>query len=111
MIRQLGIPTLFITLSAAEAHWPELLVILKKVQDGKNISEEEAANLSYEEKAYLIRQDPITCARYFDHRLRTAFSLLFKSKTGIFHPYILKDFTWRIEFQHRGNSIKLMVRI
>lgn len=30
MVRQLGIPTLFVTLSAAEARWPELLVILKK---------------------------------------------------------------------------------
>jgi len=105
MIRQLGIPTLFITLSAAEAHWPELLVILKKVLDGIDISEEQAANLSYEEKAYLIRQDPVTCSRYFDYRLRSAFNLLFKPSNGIFHPYKLKDYTWRIEFQHRGNQM------
>jgi len=30
-IRQLGIPTFFHTVSAMETHWPELLVILKKV--------------------------------------------------------------------------------
>src|SRR5204863_4617658 len=34
MIRQLGPPTFFITLSPAETKWPELLVILKKVIDG-----------------------------------------------------------------------------
>jgi len=96
MIRQEGIPSLFITLSPAEAHWPELLVILKKVLDGKVITEEEASNLCYEEKAYLIRKDPVTCARYFDYRLRTAFSLLFKPKQGIFSPYKLKGFTWKI---------------
>jgi len=107
MIRQEGIPSLFITLSPAEAHWPELLVILKEVLDGKRISEEEASNLCYEEKAYLIRKDPVTCARYFDYRLRTAFSLLFKPKQGIFFPYKLKDFTWRIEFQHRGKLSNL----
>jgi len=98
MIRQEGIPCLFITLSPAEARWPELLVVLKKVLGGKVISEEEASNLCNEEKAYLIRKDPVTCARYFDYRLRTVFSLLFK-------PYNLKDFTWRIEFQHRGKLL------
>jgi len=105
MIRQEGIPSLFITLSPAEAHWSELLVILKKVLDDKIITEEEASNLCYEEKAYLIRKDPVTCARYFDYRLRTAFSILFKPQKGIFFPFKLKDYTWRIEFQHRDKSV------
>lgn len=38
MIRQYGIPTLFLTLSAAETKWQELLVILAKVVDGKDIT-------------------------------------------------------------------------
>jgi len=37
MVRQEGIPSLCITFYPAEAHWPELLVILKKVLDGKVI--------------------------------------------------------------------------
>jgi hypothetical protein len=102
MIRQLGIPTLFLTLSAAESRWPELLVILKEVLDGVSITEDDAMKLPYLEKADLIRRDPVTCSRYFDYRLRSAVNILFKKHTGIFSPYILKDHFWRIEFQHRG---------
>lgn len=42
MIRQLGLPTFFITLSSAETMWGELLKILKKVNDNVDISFEEA---------------------------------------------------------------------
>ena len=68
MIRQFGLPTFFITLSAAETKWLELLVILSKTVDNVVITEEEASNFSFTEKARLIRSDSITCARYFDFR-------------------------------------------
>lgn len=70
MIRQLGIPTLFITLSAAETKWPELIVILKKLLDNIDITEEEAIELPSAEIARLIQADSPTCARYFDRRFR-----------------------------------------
>lgn len=38
MIRQLGVPTFFLTLSANETKWPELLVLLNKLAHNKNIS-------------------------------------------------------------------------
>lgn len=50
MIRQFNAPTIFITISAAETAWPELLVILSKVVDGRTVSEEEAAHLPFSEK-------------------------------------------------------------
>jgi len=56
MVRQIGKCTLFITLSAAEIQWTELLVMLKQVQHGESIqsiTEMEASNLSYTEKADL----------------------------------------------------------
>jgi len=67
MIRQIGLPTFFITLSAAETRWPELIVLLKRNVDRVEINEEEALNLQFREKARLIRTDPVTCARYFDY--------------------------------------------
>jgi hypothetical protein len=70
MIRELGIPTLFLTLSAAESKQPELLVMLKLILDKKKISESEALSLPYEEEASLIRRDPVTYCRYFDYKLR-----------------------------------------
>lgn len=38
MIRQLGTPTIFLTLSASEKRWLELLQLLSKQLDGKNLS-------------------------------------------------------------------------
>ncbi|CAD7091724.1 unnamed protein product [Hermetia illucens] len=72
MIRQFGVPSLFITLSAAETRWPELLKMLKFTVDRENISEEEAVRLPYLEKARLIQSDPFICATYFEipHSIR-----------------------------------------
>ena len=102
MIRQLDTPTLFVTLSAAETKWPELLVILKKVVNGVDISEEEADNLPQEEKARLIQSDPVTCARYFDKRIRILKNT-WKSPHGPFGSFGIKNYYFRIEFQHRGS--------
>ena len=103
MIRQLGIPTFFLTLSSAETRWNELLVILKKVLENKVISEEEASELDYREKCNLIRNDPVTCARYFDRRYRELFKLL-QVPNGPFGEYKLIDFYIRVEFQQRGSG-------
>lgn len=101
-IRQLGMPTFFITLSAAETRWPELLKNLAKNVDDKEISLEEADKLSFDEKARLIQLDPVTCARYFEHRMRTLLKL-FKSRKGIFGENHMVDYHYRIEFQQRGS--------
>ena len=63
MIRQLGIPTFFFTLSAAETRWDPLIVTLMKLLEGKDITEEEASQLPWEKKAELIRRDSVTCSR------------------------------------------------
>ncbi|XP_061399099.1 uncharacterized protein LOC133334797 [Musca vetustissima] len=102
MIRQFGLPTFFITLSAAETKWLELLVILSKTVDNIDISEDDASNLSFSEKARLIRSDAITCSRYFDFRFRQLFSL-FKMNDGIFDEHFVEKYYWRVEFQQRGS--------
>lgn len=103
MLRQLGVPTFFITLSAAESHWPELLVILMKTVHGRDINEEAATQLTSLEKASLIRSDPVTCARYFDHRYRCLFNNLFTKPGGIFRPHRVTDNYQRVEMQLRGS--------
>jgi hypothetical protein len=102
MIRQLGVPTVFVTLSAVETKWPELLVILKKVVDQVLIIEEEADDLPYTEKARLIQSDPVTCAKYFDTRFRHL-KTTWKTSLGPFGDRIPKDYYVRTEFQHRGS--------
>ncbi len=69
--RQLGCATIFLTLSAAETKWSELIVILTQVLENKVITLEEAENMSYEKRCDLIRNDPVTCVRYFEYRLKS----------------------------------------
>jgi len=102
MVRQLGGFHLFITLTAAETHWNELLVILKKTVDKVDITEEDASKMEFEEKARLISEDPVTCSQYFNHRVRELFKT-WKTKNGPFRNYKILHRYFRIEFQHRGS--------
>lgn len=76
MIRQIGKPTLFMTLSAEEKIWPELLKTLYKFNYDRNISDIDAYMLRDKEKTVLIRMDPVTCAHYFDYKMNKFMNLL-----------------------------------
>ena len=79
-----------------------MIVILVRILENKEISQEEADQISWEHKCNLIRKDPVTCARYFDRRLRELFKLI-RTQGGPFEEYEVEDFYIRIEFQHRGS--------
>ncbi len=102
MIRQLGIPTLFMTFSAGEAYWVELIILLVKLQHDKDITEEEVFNMTAEEKNLLIQNDPGTCARYFHEKQSNLIKYL-KSSDGPFGEHMVVDFFIRHEFQMRGS--------
>ncbi|CAF3666138.1 unnamed protein product [Rotaria sp. Silwood1] len=102
MIRQLGCPTLFLTLSAAETQWSELIIILTQVLENKVITLEEAESMSYEKKCDLIRNDHVTCVRYFEHRLKCLWEIL-SAPCGPLQGYELIDKYVRTEFQVRGS--------
>jgi len=101
MIRQLGKPTFFLTLSAAETQWTPLLKALMLNIHHKSCSDEEIDQLSFQEKCTLIKTDPVTCARYFNHRIRKLFSFL--KKDFVFESYQILDWYIRDEFQDRGS--------
>jgi hypothetical protein len=64
MLRQLGMPTFFITVSMADTKWKKLRGNLVHLKTGLNGDALEAAvdRLSYKEKVTLIKEDPETCA-------------------------------------------------
>lgn len=101
MIRQMGVFTFFITLSAAETHWPELLRILKQTVDKEENADVE--NLDFIEISRLIRSDPVTCALYFQHRVKQIFKTWTDCFEGPFGSFKIKNIFHRIEFQHRGS--------
>jgi hypothetical protein len=101
MVRQLGVFTLFVTLSAAETHWKELLKILKKTVD--NEDDADVSELDFEEKSRLIRTDPVTCSLYFEHKFQEVFKTWKKTDDGPFGKFKILQYYFRIEFQHRGS--------
>ena len=102
MIRQLGIPTLFLSLSANDLHWAELIITLGKLVDKKDYTEEvENKTLSWEVRSRLVQSDPVTCVRYFDHRVSQFIQTVLKSPQSSLG--VLDDFFYRVEFQQRGS--------
>ena len=61
MIRQLGTPTWFFTLSAADMKWPEVIQTIAK-QYGVVYTDEEVCQLSFEERSNWLRWNPVTAA-------------------------------------------------
>ncbi|VEN42006.1 unnamed protein product, partial [Callosobruchus maculatus] len=101
MIRQLGTPTFFLTISSAEKLWPELMQGIHGIVHNRKLSMEEALKMSDNEKCELIKLDPVTCARYFDHRVRKLTEYI-RSDGGPFDEYKVQDCYESVEFQARG---------
>lgn len=105
MIRQLGKPTMFLTLSANEIRWPHLLSILHKLANGCNDAgaADIMERLTALQRAMLVSEDPVTCCVYF-HKLVNVVMQLLSSKTySPFGKFHVVDYFKRIEFQHRGS--------
>ena len=100
MMRQLGLPTWFFTVSAADMQWPDLLQTIAR-QYGTILSDDDVKNLSYKERTRWLRSNPVTAARHFQYRLELLFKDVLKSNA---HPLgEIIDYVIRIEFQARGS--------
>ena len=69
MIRQLSLPTWFISLSAADTRWTDLLKMLAKLNNDAELTNTDIENMTWQEKPKLVQKDPVTCSRYFDQRV------------------------------------------
>ena len=100
MIKQLGLPTWFMSLSSADTRWPDLLKTLAQL-DGKIITDNEINSLDWITKTKLVQNDPVTCARFFENRVQLFLNTIMKSD----HDPLGKvsDMFRRVEFQNRGS--------
>ncbi|KAL3195147.1 hypothetical protein MRX96_045735 [Rhipicephalus microplus] len=103
MIRQLGKPTVFLTLSASEVHWPKLLELLAKLQVRPHELGFDEDEMNQRYAATLVNNDRAACAIYFEHMVRVIMKVLRNSRTSPFKPYQVGESFKRIEFQHRGS--------
>ena len=98
MIHQLGIPTIFISLSAADTKWRQLLQSIYLLTKKKQITIEQLEQMSWTEKCDLISKDPGTCALYFNNLVKKFSKHILKSPHSPLGK--LKNIFYHVEFQH-----------
>ena len=100
MLQILGIPTWFLTLSAADLHWPEMIQAVA-VQFGRKFSQKDVLKMNIADRSRYLHQNPITGVRMFQHRIEAFFSEYLLSAA---HPRgHITDYVIKIEFQMRGS--------
>ena len=102
MIRQLGIPTLFMSFSASDLNWTDLILTLGKLVDNQDYTEALKNNtISWQTRSRLVQSDPVTCVRHFDNRVNQFIQTVLKNRHCPLGK--LRDFFYRVEFQQRGS--------
>ncbi|KAE8740593.1 hypothetical protein FOCC_FOCC013893 [Frankliniella occidentalis] len=89
MVEQIGLPTLFCTFSAADLHWPELFKLLAP--------DEDFTTMSMFRKGQLVKNNPLIVDTFFLKRVETFMAEV------VIKKYKVKDYWFRIEYQHRGS--------
>nr|XP_029718435.1 uncharacterized protein LOC115261217 [Aedes albopictus] len=102
-IRQIGTPVFFLTVSAVETNWPELIQALIEYTTGAKVSLYDALNLTYEERAKLVKENPVFTAMYYDNKIKNLMKIITKPEGGVFETHVVTDFFRRREFQQRGS--------
>ncbi|KAK6165196.1 hypothetical protein SNE40_023581 [Patella caerulea] len=97
MIRQLGVCQFFLSFSSAELRWYSFIEVILR-QQGDN---RKASDLGWAEKQEILRSNPITIARMFDHRFHYFLKNFIMSKAEPIGK--VKDYFYRIEYQMRGS--------
>lgn len=104
MIRQLGKPTIFLTMSPNEIGWNDLLKTLHRLKsNGLQISDSEIDSLNYFEKTTLVNEDAVACAVYFNKLVNTIITRLQFKTFSPFGKHRVLNYFKRIEFQHKGS--------
>ena len=70
MVHQLGIPTIFFSLSAADTRWSNLLISIGKLLDNITYTQCDIDKMTWEQKCRLIALHPAVCARYFHNKVQ-----------------------------------------
>ena len=100
MVKQLGIPTWFMTLSCADLRWPELFQIIARTK-GNNMTDQEVDALSYHERCSMVNLNPVIVAKHFQYRVETFFRDVLLTNANPVGKTVY--YALRIEFQMRGS--------
>ena len=98
-IRCFGTYTFFITGSAADFFWPELIIVIAR-QYGSNLTIDEVEQMSMSDRRMWLARNPVTAARHIDF----IFTKLWKDVilSGLHPVGQILNYDVRKEFQARG---------
>lgn len=98
MVKQLGLPTFFMTLSCADLRWNELIKIISSL-NGQPITDDQINELSYFERCQYLNLNPVLLARHFQYRVEVFFKeIVVNGQLGKVSYQAV-----RVEFQLRGS--------
>ena len=75
MVKQLGIPTFFMTLSCADLRWNELVEIISKL-NRLDFSDDVIKNMTYQERCNTLNKNPVLVPRHFQYRVEIFFKVI-----------------------------------
>ena len=73
MLQCLGIPTWFMTLSAADLHWVEMLETIA-IHKQMSISQKEIKRMSIKGRSEKLKSNPIQAVGFFQYRVESFFT-------------------------------------
>ena len=100
MVKNLGVPSWFMTLSCADLRWNDLFHILSKI-NGDQMTDDQIENLSYDQKCSMLNLNPVIVAKHFQHRVESFVKHVLLSSVKPIGEIIY--YALRIEFQMRGS--------
>ncbi|XP_072042907.1 uncharacterized protein [Amphiura filiformis] len=100
MIRQLGIPTFFVTFSAADRRWIEISNAILILEGKPPMTAEQHKNMTWDDHVNIIMSNPAAAAKMFQQRVHIFIKNVIRSKANPIGK--VEDFYYRTEFQQRG---------
>ncbi|KAL3179531.1 hypothetical protein MRX96_037915 [Rhipicephalus microplus] len=109
MVRQLGKPHAFLTMSASEVHWERLLETLERLRVGPDGTPRPVSEMVAWERVELVNEDPVACAMYINRIFDVIMNVLADQNCSPFRPYVTRDYFKWVEFQQRGSAHVLAI--
>ena len=98
MIRQLGIPTFFITFSAGDRRWSEITNAI--LEHFSQMTQEEHESMTWEEHCRIIMENPVIATIMFYNRVKSFIKDVIRSPANPIGKIV--DYYYRTEFHQRG---------
>ena len=75
MVKQLRLPTFFMTLNSADLQWDELISIIASLR-GEILTQEEIDHMDFFTRCGYLNENPVLLARRFQYRVEMFFKVI-----------------------------------